>query len=113
MQVLLARHHKREKAYGPSPANNYTSGSGKVPFWKRRRAARRDPEMAGAVPATGTKGSHLTPGHTADPYRPSHDTAMTGSTAVRNSGAYDAPHKPLVGGYHTAPTGTYNQTARY
>lgn len=26
-QVLLARHHKREKRFGPSPTNGYTSGS--------------------------------------------------------------------------------------
>lgn len=33
-QLLLARHRKREKRYGPSPANNYTSGREKK-FWHR------------------------------------------------------------------------------
>jgi hypothetical protein len=30
------RTHKREKRYGPSPSNNYTSGSGKKRFWQRK-----------------------------------------------------------------------------
>lgn len=109
VQVLLARHHKKEKRFGPSPANNYTRGSG-AKFWQRRRKNRgvRDPEMVGSVPgttATGTTGT-LAPG--AHDYRPSHDTAYTGTTAARESATYDSPHKPLAGGYHTAPTGTYH-----
>lgn len=119
VQLALGRHHKKEKRFGPSPANGYTAGSGRRKFWRRkRRTGTRDPEMAGTVPAATTThhtGGALAPGH-AD-YRPSHDTAYTGTTA--QSGTYDAPHKPLVGGYHTAPTGTYqqpgynNNTARY
>ncbi|KAF2190819.1 hypothetical protein K469DRAFT_657447 [Zopfia rhizophila CBS 207.26] len=103
VQLALGRHHQKEKRFGPSPANNYTRGSG-VRFWQRRRKNRgglRDPEMAGTVPATGT----LAPG--AHDVRPSHDTAFTGSTVAPNSAAYENPSKPLVGGYHTAPTGTY------
>ncbi|KAJ5256823.1 hypothetical protein N7478_012927 [Penicillium angulare] len=42
-QVLLARHHKREKRFGPSPANNYTSGSRKW-FWNRTK---NNPEKNG------------------------------------------------------------------
>ncbi|KAF2017095.1 hypothetical protein BU24DRAFT_420122 [Aaosphaeria arxii CBS 175.79] len=105
VQLFLGRNHRKEKRFGPSPANNYTRGSG-IKFWQRNRKARgglRDPEMtAGAGPAPGT----LAPGAGRD-YRPSHDTAYTGSTVAPNS-AYENPHKPLVGGYHTAPTGTYN-----
>jgi hypothetical protein len=69
VQMLLARHHKKEKRFGPSPKNNYTKGTGRRPFWKRNRKVHttRDAEMAtGAVPAAG--------------YRPSHETHMTGST---------------------------------
>ncbi|CAO1596965.1 hypothetical protein XANCAGTX0491_000792 [Xanthoria calcicola] len=41
LQILLSRHHKKEKRYGPGPSNNYTSGSAKKqPFWKRRRGAK-------------------------------------------------------------------------
>lgn len=69
MQVLLVRHHKKEKRYGPSPANNYTKGAGKRPFWKRNKKTNaRDAEMATA--GTATTGA----------IRPSHDTGYTGST---------------------------------
>lgn len=34
-QILLARHHKSEKRFGPSPANGYTYGSGGS-FFRRR-----------------------------------------------------------------------------
>ena len=110
VQFALGRHHKKEKRFGPSPKNNYTRGSG-VKFWQRRKAkkaALRDPEMAGAIPATGT-GTHaaLAPG--APDYRASHDTGYTGTTAARESATYDTHHKPMQGGYHTAPTGTYAQ----
>jgi hypothetical protein len=106
VQLALGRHHKKEKRFGPSPANNYTSGTGRRRFWQKRSTGPRDPEMAGTVPGTTTQTTGtLAPG--AHDYRPSHDTAYTGTTA--QSGTYDAPHKPLVGGYHTAPTGTYNQ----
>ncbi|KAF2741097.1 hypothetical protein EJ04DRAFT_507517 [Polyplosphaeria fusca] len=107
VQLALGRHHKKEKRFGPSPSNNYTRGSG-VKFWQRRRKNRgglRDPEMAGAVPPSGT----LAPGAT--DVRPSHDTAYTGSTVAPQSATYENPHKPLHGGYHTAPTGTYNNAA--
>ncbi|KAL8889974.1 MAG: hypothetical protein Q9215_002843 [Flavoplaca cf. flavocitrina] len=40
LQILLSRHHKKEKRFGPGPSNDYTSGSGKKrPFWKRNKAA--------------------------------------------------------------------------
>ncbi|KAH7122255.1 hypothetical protein B0J11DRAFT_531036 [Dendryphion nanum] len=110
VQVALGRHHKKEKRFGPSPANNYTRGSG-IKFWQRRRAKRsglHDPEMAGAAAAPRVS-STLAPGATHD-YRHSHDTAYTGSTVAPHSATYENPHKPLVGGYHTAPTGTYKST---
>lgn len=104
VQLALGRHHKKEKRFGPSPANNYTAGSG-VKFWQRRRKNRtlHDPEMVGAVPAT--TGTHSTLAPATRDYRPSHDTAYTGTTA--QSGTYEHPHKPLAGGFHTAPTATH------
>ena len=53
-QVLLARHHKREKRYGPSPANNYTYGSRRKWFWSRNKS---NPETDGADALPG----HPTP----------------------------------------------------
>jgi hypothetical protein len=67
--VLLVQHHKKEKKYGPSPANNYTKGSGRRPFWKRNKTPKgtRDAELATA----GTTHHHS---------RVSHETGMTGTT---------------------------------
>ncbi|KAJ4297964.1 hypothetical protein N0V90_005863 [Kalmusia sp. IMI 367209] len=99
VQLALARHHKKEKRFGPSPANNYTSGRSKG-FFGRRKANRgglRDPEMSAGA-GTLAPGTH--------DVRPSHDTAYTGSTVAPN-GVYEPTHKPITGGYHTAPTGTY------
>jgi len=36
-QTLLARHHKREKRFGPSPANGYTSGSRRGFFGRKKK----------------------------------------------------------------------------
>lgn len=52
-QVLLARHHKREKRFGPSPANGYTSGSRRR-WWRRNKS----PDTTGNDALPG----HPTPG---------------------------------------------------
>lgn len=94
VQLALGKHHQKERRFGPSPANGYTRGTG-VKFWQRRKnKGLRDPEMAapGAIP-----GSRL-----------SHETGFTSSTAgAHDTATFDHPSKPLTGGYHTAPTGTY------
>ncbi|KAJ5965141.1 uncharacterized protein N7479_005017 [Penicillium vulpinum] len=46
-QILLARHHKREKRFGPSPTNGYTHGSRKA-FWRRNK---NSPEAVGGADA--------------------------------------------------------------
>lgn len=70
MQVLLVRHHKKEKRYGPGPSNNYTFGSARRSFWRRNKATNtRDAEMA-----------------TSGAYRPSHDTGFTGTTVGGTNG---------------------------
>ncbi|KAL6710662.1 hypothetical protein ACN47E_007719 [Coniothyrium glycines] len=109
LQLFLRRNHKKEKAFGPSPKNGYTKGSG-VKFWQRNRKAQhttahRDPEV-GTVPVSGG----LAPPAAHTDYRASHDTAYTGSTVAAPHAAVDS-HKPLNGGYHTAPTGTYTNNA--
>jgi len=63
-QVLMVRHHKKEKAFGPGPSNNYTKGSGKAPFWKRggrNKHATKDAEAATmGTPMGATRPSHET-----------------------------------------------------
>lgn len=97
-QVMMIKHHKKEKKYGPSPSNNYTSGSGKTPFWKRGRRNKRttrDMETAGAMGPTGTA------------VRPSHETGTTlGNNAYASEPKYGEP------GYgnttYGAPANTYH-----
>jgi hypothetical protein len=94
IQLFLGRHHQREKRYGPSPANNYTSGSGGR-FWRRNRRPRttrqaRDAELAatGALPVADKH-------HTV---RPSHETGYTGSTVAApgaTTAMYDNHGKPV------------------
>lgn len=99
LQVALVRHHKKEKRYGPSPKNNYTSGFGKRKFWQRKPkdTTTRDTELgAGGLAAPGPD------------MRPSHETGLTGST-VGNTGTYDkVAHEPAGAhtGYYTQPQGT-------
>lgn len=81
LSVLLVRHHRREKRYGPSPANNYTSGSGRRAFWRRRRDGRgrgffsRSNRNADAVPAAVPPTASYY-----DQNRFSQETGHTGST---------------------------------
>lgn len=62
-EFLMMRHHKKEKKYGPGPNNNYTSGSGRKPFWKRGNRKTRhtkDAEVATTGGLAGTRASHET-----------------------------------------------------
>jgi len=112
MQLWLGRHHQREKKFGPSPTNNYTAGSGKKWFGRRRGpktthdAYAKDAESAGALGVPPTDMRH------------SHETGYTGTTAGAADGMYAGnkydQHQthvpqatiPTTGGYHTGPTGT-------
>src|ERR1700722_10252457 len=93
LQVLLVRHHKKEKRYGPSPANNYTSGAGRTPLWRRNKKVRntRDAEMATA--GTGA-------------IQPSHDTGYIGTTMNRPN----ALAEPKSGQEGYGDTFTHNTT---
>ena len=87
MQFLLTRNHKKEKKYGPSPANNYTEGSTKKqPFWKRNAKPTRDAEL-GTVGAAAVLAEEK-PRQKRNGLRTSHDTGMTGSTAAPPDGTY-------------------------
>lgn len=88
MEILLNRHHKKEKRFGPGPSNDYTSGRGKKqPFWKRQRTSKTHDAELGAigvgVPVAEEKHHH------GKAIRPSHDSTVTGSTAAAPAVAYD------------------------
>lgn len=107
-QVFLVRSGKKEKRYGPSPANNYTSGSGRRNFWQKKpkhdQGIARDAEMgtAAGAPAGGL-------GVPAQDIRPSYETGTTVGNAY-DSTKVDGAHA----GYYTQPQGTgvnpYGQT---
>lgn len=109
MQIALSRRHKKESRYGPSPANNYTSGYGgsKRKFWQRKpkNATEKEAELGGAGLAASS-------GAAPADLRPSHDTAYTGSTVAAPNGTYakkeleQGPHAPHAAGYD--PHGTSN-----
>ncbi|KAI9718648.1 MAG: hypothetical protein M1828_006656 [Chrysothrix sp. TS-e1954] len=101
LQLAVARHHRKEKAYGPSPANNYTKGRGNRKFWQRKnKNANRDAEMApigsGAHDANGK----------APNMRTSHETGYTGTTMQTDNQHNSYGAKNDHAGYHTGPTGT-------
>jgi hypothetical protein len=95
LEVVLVRYHKKEKRYGPSPANNYTYSEGRTPFWRRNRNVRHTEGAEMATVGTGA-------------IRPSHDTEYTGTTV----NAPNAMMEPKYGQerYNTA-TGPYTTTA--
>ncbi|ESZ92275.1 hypothetical protein SBOR_7315 [Sclerotinia borealis F-4128] len=50
VELALIKHHRKEKAFGPSPNNGYTAGTPRRKFWQRQPA--RDGEyMAGGLAA--------------------------------------------------------------
>ena len=108
MQIFLTRHHKKEKRYGPSPSNNYTSGPGKKRgFFNRKSKSNKDAELGPTGTAVGAGG--LAAGH--PDTRPSHETGYTGSTAAASGFPGDkvdggAPVHSTHGGYYTQPQGT-------
>jgi len=57
----MARHHQREKRFGPSPANGYTYGSRR--FWRRNKRTHPDVN-ADTLPG------HPTPGEVETGYKP-------------------------------------------
>ena len=90
MQVLLVRHHKKEKRFGPSPSNNYTSGYGKSRFGRFGR------KKGGPMksPETGTAGYNANAPPTDN--RISGETGYTGTTQYTNANSHS--------GYYGAPT---------
>ena len=125
LQIALSRSHKREKRYGPSPANNYTSGSGKTKFWARKNRKNRDAELATVGAAGGLVAAeehHKHNGINGGMHHP----AMTGSGMNGDYGGPDnkyATREPTVPGSntHTAtstmtgynPQGTGYQSTGY
>ncbi|KAM3080885.1 hypothetical protein ACMFMG_004847 [Clarireedia jacksonii] len=118
VEILLMKHHKKEKAFGPSPNNGYTAGTPRRKFWQRK--SKRSPNDTEYL-AGGEKPDAL-PVHTSpDAVRNSYatDATMVGHNADATH-AYQKPSVPYnnagtngytTGGYTaTSPTHTTHTT---
>lgn len=112
------RHHRKEKAFGPSPNNGYTAGSPRRKFWQRKPktvATRGDVEKPDVLPA------HSTPHDVRNSYN-------TESTAVGNEPVYNkygntaVPAVPATGGvvgsglvnqHHPVNPSVYGQSGNF
>ncbi|KAL3475503.1 hypothetical protein BJX99DRAFT_259275 [Aspergillus californicus] len=107
-QFLLGRHHKREKRFGPSPANNYTYGT-RGAFWRRNK---NTPENA--------SGDDMLPGHPTPLDMETGPIANEKQSGWFNRGGFfgrrNQPDPVATGGYNTGtaesvPTNGYGQSA--
>ena len=98
LQLVLGRHHQKEKRFGPGPSNNYTSGTSKGPFWRRNKNTKRDTELGtvgtGGLVAEKDLHNYQTKNNT---IRPSHDTAVTDSTMTAPDAGYGGPNNKYAG----------------
>lgn len=97
----MVRHHQKEKKYGPSPKNNYTSGSGRTKFWKKKPKTTKDAygdEMV--TPVAATNGHHAT--------EPAYTNGADTYGSVNNK--YDTNHTPLAGNNYSQGTTAYDAT---
>ncbi|RCI08820.1 hypothetical protein L249_4844 [Ophiocordyceps polyrhachis-furcata BCC 54312] len=113
MEVALARHHRKEHRFGPSPANNYTSGYGskKSAFLNRFRFFRRKRDQD-----LNTLPEHTHPDQL-DRSRGSYGTETTAiGHATDNPKQEVHAYQPSVAnypsGWHTAPQ-VHNPPAGY
>jgi len=109
VELGLIRHHKKEKAFGPSPNNGYTAGSPKRKFWQRK-PKNRDAEFAAGGLAAEKHHPDALPTHTA----PSavRDSYATDTTAVGNEPAYSkyGPTHPISAQPQNTGTTGYQTT---
>ncbi|KAF4463230.1 membrane-associating domain-containing [Fusarium albosuccineum] len=85
MEVALARHHRKEKRFGPSPANNYTSGYGKKGGFFGRLFRRK----TAATEAGHDLPEHTHPDQLNDDFRQSHATERTAVNNYAEDTAYN------------------------
>lgn len=94
MNIFQWINHRKEKSYGPSPDNDYTSGRGKKGGLFSRRAKpepyiEKDVETAGVIPATGL--TNVERHNVRNDMRPSYDTEATLGHAEPPMTKYEPP----------------------
>ena len=91
IEIALMRQRRREKAFGPSPQNNYTSGTEKRSFW-RRKSKRNSKYTDGGLDAQ-KRGPDSLPEHiTPNDIRASY---QTDTTAVGQEAPIQAKYGPV------------------
>lgn len=103
MQVALMRHHKKEKRYGPSPDNNYTSGYGKKGMFSR--FGRNKNNSAKAAEA----GAYTSPKNNRASAETGYTNGTNGTNGVTNGTSDTYVAGGAHSGYYNAPTGTTAQ----
>jgi len=73
VELGLMKHHKKEKAFGPSPNNGYTAGTPRRKFWQRKQRRNRDMELGQPKIHPDALPAHSTPADV----RPSYATDTT------------------------------------
>ncbi|KAL8668725.1 MAG: hypothetical protein Q9168_006652 [Polycauliona sp. 1 TL-2023] len=120
LQVLLSRHHKKEKRFGPGPSNHYTSGSAKKqPFWKRHMADKsaRNSHNGGAFATDNVGHTNGTSATTKkQPFwkrnkKTTHDTEMGAAGSGAAAGALIAEEKHRHDNRKSYDTGVTGTTA--
>lgn len=105
VEIALMRHHRKEKAFGPSPANNYTAGSAprRNRFWQRKHRGEAALAAGGLVAHEkrhpDSLPSHSTPADVRNSYN-------TENTAVGTEAPYN---KYGTGETYTAPNAGYRE----
>ncbi|KAM4056114.1 hypothetical protein HRG_003036 [Hirsutella rhossiliensis] len=97
IEVALVRHHRKEKRFGPGPANNYTSGYGtKGAFAGLASRFRRKPKAQPADDANALP-EHTHPTQLNGANRQSYGTETTAVGAAAAVPAHDYANKPEAG----------------
>jgi len=101
VELALIRHHRKERAFGPSPNNGYTAGSPRRKFWQRR--PKNDAYMTGGVAGKRDPDSlpmHQTPADIRDSYNT--EATMVPPTDATYDDRY-RPTAPVSAGTHPNP----------
>jgi hypothetical protein len=92
LELALIKHHRKEKAFGPSPNNGYTAGSPRRKFWQRK--PKHNKGFVGEK-NTDTLPTHTTPADMRTSYAGTDTTAVGEQPQVYNK--YATPVQPATG----------------
>lgn len=111
MEVVLVRHRKKEQRYGPSPANDYTSGSGRKPGFFASLRGKNGNTHPDADLMSNKLPEHTTPSDVRDSYATEQTRVDNNTTGAY--GSYNPYNETPVGNTYSPPHagagGNYNK----